>query len=274
MDAVPGLGRLIRGTRLFYRVLRPICVLNERYPLFGPRVLTLREITKAKRPSSQPQDGAGVPPAGMRPSPAAASSPQASPRYTFSDLEGQEFHNRIREARVVFIYGWNFRAPRYMRRQADKVRAYFRPLAKFEDASREAVQRLRRDAEVVVGVHVRHGNYKTWRGGKYLFPVSRYAGWMKEFAGQFPGRRVAFLVCSDEARRTEEFPGLAVGLGAGSPMGDLYGLAKCDYIFGPTSSYSQWASFHGNVPLFQLESGQDRLEPERFRVCFLDEIPE
>ena len=33
---------------------------------------------------------------------------------------------------------------------------------------------------------------------------------------------------------------------------DLYALSKCDYIIGPPSSYSQWASFIGDVPLCPL----------------------
>jgi len=56
-------------------------------------------------------------------------------------------------------------------------------------------------------------------------------------------------------------------------MGDLYALAKCDYILGPLSSYSQWASFYGNKPLYQLTGSQERLERAKFQVSYLDEIP-
>ena len=41
---------------------------------------------------------------------------------------------------------------------------------------------------------------------------------------------------------------------------DLYGLSSCDYIMGPPSSYSQWASFVGNVPIqFLLSDDADVL---------------
>jgi hypothetical protein len=94
---------------------------------------------------------------------------------------------------------------------------------------------------------------------------------MQEFAAQFPERKVAFFVCSDEPRNADEFPGLLVGLGAGSAMGDLHALARCDYIFGPQSTYTQWASFYGNKPLLLLKDATDRLELEKFRVSWLDE---
>jgi hypothetical protein len=95
---------------------------------------------------------------------------------------------------------------------------------------------------------------------------------MRELAGQFPGRKVSFLICSDEPRTEAEFPGLSVGLGPGSVVGDLYALARCDYIMGPPSTYTQWASFYGNQPLYHLRSGDDRVEREKFRVSHLEEI--
>jgi hypothetical protein len=93
---------------------------------------------------------------------------------------------------------------------------------------------------------------------------------MQELAAQFPDRKVAFFVCSDEPRTADEFPGLSVGLGAGSPVGDLYALAGCDYIFGPQSTFTQWASFYGNKPLFLLNDANARLERAKFRVSCLD----
>ena len=79
------------------------------------------------------------------------------------------------------------------------------------------------------------------------------------------------FICSDERRSADEFPGLSVGLGAGSAMGDLHALARCDYIFGPQSTFTQWASFYGNKPLFLLRDAKDRLEPAKFRVSWLNE---
>jgi hypothetical protein len=54
-------------------------------------------------------------------------------------------------------------------------------------------------------------------------------------------------------------------------MGDLHALARCDYIFGPQSTFTQWASFYGNKPLLLLKDADDRLERAKFRVSWLDE---
>jgi hypothetical protein len=238
LDIVPGVADALRKTRICYQLVCYGSIWNEHLPIFGRMVVTLRE-----------KPGSKVMP-----------------------LDGPEIQAQIRDARIVFAHGWKFRVPTdWIQRHAEKIRAYFRPIEEFEHASREAVERLRRGADMVVGVHIRHGDYRAWRGGKYFFPASRYAGWMQEFAAQFPERKVAFFVCSDEPRNADEFPGLLVGLGAGSAMGDLHALARCDYIFGPQSTYTQWASFYGNKPLLLLKDATDRLELEKFRVSWLDE---
>jgi hypothetical protein len=234
-DLIPGVAPAIRKTRIFYQSTRNASVFNNHFPILGQRVFTLREI----------------------------------PGQTLC-LDAPEVQSRMANARIVFVHGWRIRAPESVRRQADKIREYFRPIAEYEQAGGQAVERLRQKADVVVGVHVRLGDNWKWHGGKYYFPVSQYVIWMRELAGQFPGRKVSFLICSDEPRNEAEFPGLSVGPGPGSAVGDLNALARCDYIMGPPSTYTQWASFYGNKPLLLLKDSQDRLERAKFRVSPLD----
>jgi hypothetical protein len=237
-DTIPLLARGIRQTRIFPHAVRAASWLHERTTLFGKSVVVLRE-----------QEGRKV------------------TLLTAAEVEAQ-----IRSARTVFVYGWSFRAPEYVRRHAEKIRAYFRPLGTVVRAGHETVARLRQNADLVVGVHVRHGDFRTWHGGRHFFDPARYAAWMRELAEQFPGRKTAFLVCSDERRHPGEFPGLAVGFGPGSLVGDLYALAECEYVMGPPSTFSQWASFYGNKPLLFL-SNNLRIEREKFQVSYLEEIP-
>ncbi len=192
-----------------------------------------------------------------------------SPGQPTTLLDGPEVQARIREAKIVFVDGFNFHAPQCVQRHADKIRSYFQPIEEYQQASGQAVERLRQDSDVVVGVHIRQGDYRRWRAGKSFFPTERYAAWMNEMAEQFSGRKLSFLVCSDETRNPQEFPGLRVGLGTNSSMGDLYALAECDYILGPPSTFSKWASFYGNKPLFHLEDTNARLELARFCVSDL-----
>jgi hypothetical protein len=96
---------------------------------------------------------------------------------------------------------------------------------------------------------------------------------MRELATQFSGRKVAFFVCSDEPRQASEFTGLTVVIGAGPPVVDLYALTGCDYVLGPPSTFSQWASFYGNKPLYHLRDHDVQIELDKFAVSDLSEIP-
>jgi len=236
LDRIPGVGAAIRKTRIFYHLTRYASVLNERFPIFGKTVVTLRQ----------------------------------SKEQFITSLESPEVQEKIRPAKIVLVYDWRFRAPNLVQKHADKIRAYFRPVEKYENASRAAVEPLRRNAGIVIGVHIRQGDYRGWKGGKFFYPVERYAAWMNDLVAQFPGRKVSFFVCSDEPRNAEEFPGLTVGFGAKSPVTDLFALARCDYIVGTKSTFSQWASFYGEKPLLHLLDGNASVKLENFRVCFLD----
>ena len=239
LDAIPAVADGLRKTRICYHVTRATCRLSESIPLLGKSVVTLREISGQEATS----------------------------------LTSPEIAVRIREARTIFVYGWNFRAPELVRRHAQKIRDYLLPLEIHTQASREAVARLRRNADVVVGVHIRHGDYKSWRNGQCFFTAGRYAMWMRELSEQFPGRKVAFLVCSNEARNPSEFPGSTTGFGPGYPIADLYALAECDYVLGPLGTFSQWASFYGNKPLFHLRDQADCVNLKSFCVSDLAEVP-
>jgi hypothetical protein len=236
MDLIPGVAAFLRKTRIPYHLTRAVAALNERFPLFGKAVMTLHELPGTK----------------------------------ITLLDGPEYQEKIRPAKIIFVYGWWLRTPALVKKHADKIRAYFKPVEEFETASREAIESLRRKADVVIGVHIRHGDYRGWFDGKYYFMAARYAAWMHELAAQLPDRRVAFFVCSDEPRSLGEFPGLTVGLGTNSPVSDIYALSRCDYILGTKSTFSQWASFYGGKPLLQVCGTDEPAKLENFRVSYLD----
>lgn len=128
------------------------------------------------------------------------------------------------------------------------VRTFFSP-------SEYVIQNIENDFKVnkskdtvIVGVHIRRGDYESWLGGKYFFSLSQYANCCKRICSIFPGR-IKFLLCSNEKVDLTKFNGLEVfQLTNSDSVHDLYGLSKCDYIIGPPSTYSTWASFIGEKP--------------------------
>ena len=170
------------------------------------------------------------------------------------DLTSADFLRLAGTKRFVFLRtGWQYRAWDALPDFLPGARAFFHPVPSLEAAARKAVGRARRDADILVGVHLRRTDFREHLGGGFFFSTAFYAERMREIAASVPGRRVAFLVCSDEPRFPGEFPDLPVSLANLPPAGDLAALSFCDYVVGPAiSSFSGWAALIGNKPFLGL----------------------
>ena len=150
--------------------------------------------------------------------------------------------------RVVLLGGWLFRSGS-LAEHAPAVRDFFRPAPTVEDAARQAVQSARAGHDLLIGVHRRGGDYSHFEGGRYYYTPAQYAAFLARASALFAPRRPAFLFCSNEPTDPGVFADLPVTFGPGGQMEDLYALSGCDYLIGPPSTFTSWASFYGSVPL-------------------------
>ena len=61
----------------------------------------------------------------------------------------------------------------------------------------------------------------------------------------------------------EAFPSFDVVLGNGQIVEDMYAFAACDYIVGPPSTYTGWASFYGDKGLYFIRNTADEIMFEK-----------
>ena len=156
-------------------------------------------------------------------------------------------------SRMAFMSGFYFCAPRSLEKQKATVKRYFTPRENIKKRVDKLVARAREYGEPVIGIHMRQGDYKDFCNGIMFYSTEEYVNVMHCLAEQTSGRRAVFLVVSDEPHHESEFPGLSVILAQGNAAEDMYALAGCDFILGPNSSFSQWSSFYGEVPLHVLD---------------------
>ena len=91
-------------------------------------------------------------------------------------------------------------------------------------------------------------------GGKYYFSHEEYAIQMSYIQSLFQNRRVCFLISTNENYEKQIFNSLTLCDWKGkTAIHDLYALSLCDYIAGPLSTFSRWASYYGQVPLYFIE---------------------
>ena len=89
---------------------------------------------------------------------------------------------------------------------------------------------------------------------------------MKDLADEAKkkGLEIRFLICSNEPFDTKQTNQNIIRIPEADGITDLYGLANCDYIVGPPSSYSQWASLYGNVPLCLILYNEQKVSLKDF----------
>ena len=110
-----------------------------------------------------------------------------------------------------------------------------------------------------IGIHVRRGDYISWRGGRYYYSINQYYEEAVKLAIElFPGEKVEFAIASNEPMQelADRLPN-AIYERRNSAVDDLALLSSCSVIIGPPSTFSMWASFYSSVPMLFLLGQRD-----------------
>lgn len=181
-------------------------------------------------------------------------------------MDTEEFSRLARRTSLLFLSGPLFRNdPAFIRHQ-ETIRDFFTPAPKHLAAAQHVVSLARAKADVVVGVHVRRGDYSTYFNGRFFYSDEIYLRLMRQTAELFPGKRVAFVVCSNEPALPGVFRDLDLHRGPGHLVQDLHCLAECDFLLGPPSTFSGWASFYGKKPLCVIFSAAQQVSLGDFQL--------
>lgn len=173
-------------------------------------------------------------------------------------------YKRLSIPRVLTLASdWNYRDYESLSRCEDKVRDFFTPVN--VEQPKKMIGELRRADRHLIGVHIRRKDYKTFVGGRYYFDDSIYRREMKRVMDFWKdcGNKM-FLVFSDENVDETSFAGLPCRFMHGTAVEDQWMMSQCDYLMGPPSTFSAWASFMGRVPLARMWNKDYELKPEDF----------
>ena len=180
------------------------------------------------------------------------------------DLNAEEYLHQLNEGGMLFVKGWKFRDDEHLVAAHRVIAEYFTPVEEIRLRAERAVSQARSQGDLVIGVHIRQGDYRDWKGGIHYFETEQYAHWMREAAAIHPGKRVAFMICASDLIDFGKFGGLAVTSGPGEVVADLHALSLCDGIMGPPSTFSTWASYRGRTPLCMLQHHRQQVQKHDF----------
>ena len=143
----------------------------------------------------------------------------------------------------------------------------FTPKDKFRKRPDSLISKLKQQNDIVIGVHIRRGDYLNFHKGIYYFDDAVYSNFMNIIRTELSEKRVTFFISSSETVDIRKYDDLNIHLLENSTgIEDLYALSKCDYIMGPPSTFSMWASFYGSVPLKLLETENEKFTIADFSV--------
>lgn len=189
----------------------------------------------------------------------------------FSDLAKEQFCFDAKN-KIVFLHLTLGGVMKKIRLQnhnhAEEIKRIFKPCKLYRMNVDRLIRSCRKDCDVLVGVHIRKGDYKKYKNGIYYFKTETYFDKMNQMKRIFDKKKkkVGFLICSDEKINMQRFKDLKVNKANNHIIEDMYSLAECDYIIGPPSTYSGWSSFYGNVPMCIMNSNDQIMNLEEFKA--------
>ena len=189
----------------------------------------------------------------------------------YKHLTWKVTHNKTWDKIFKFLgctKGWQTRTDtRYLAQTLPELKRIFRPKDEIMNKAERLIDEMKQKSDLVVGVHIRRGDYATWNDGRFFYELEEYHQFMLRIKQLYKNKNVSFFISSNEDFSLDIFTDCECrrfGKEPSSAILDLYTLSLCDRMIGPFSSYSRWASFIGEVPLCFLETKDQHFTDESF----------
>lgn len=171
--------------------------------------------------------------------------------------------------RLQLVGGWSYRCNALTSRHRATFQQIYRLHRKLNHAEvllQCSLQSAKASGAVVVGLHVRRGDYKDFQGGRYYFSNEVYAQIVTKLREYYAlrGSTCWVLVCSNDS----DLPDCGQDQASkGRWFADQMLLQECDLLIGPPSTFTLWASYIARVPYIHVQSAEQVLSFGDATVC-------
>ena len=118
---------------------------------------------------------------------------------------------------------------------------------------------------VVVGIHVRRGDYAIFQNGDYFYSddlYNRIIANARVAIGSHLHQEIVFVIFSNERTDFKHYI-----TSRNKWYIDHHLMSQCDYLIGPPSTFTMWASYMGRVPYLHV-SRDANVDIGQFRICY------
>ena len=149
-----------------------------------------------------------------------------------------------------------------------EIKNHYRPKSCYNSLIENPINELREKCDLVLGIVIRHGDFKSWRGGEYFFSTDEYVQFMDKCENLIEDTHIGFFIASDEEQDPSLFEHHQYHFRAGHPVENLHSLAACDGMIAAESSFTGWSQYYGNVPVWHIrkDRSQSSLQQMLYRA--------
>lgn len=161
---------------------------------------------------------------------------------------------KLCKGKITIFMDWiSFAKPELNQIHYQRIKEFFDFTDEFKKSCKTKLPEKKDDSEILVGVHLRRGDYRHWRNGAYYFEVEEFIQQMRFLYRE--NRKIHFIIFSNEIIDPSIFERepYKVSFMKGNAYEDLCCMSLCEYIIGPPSTFSSWAGYIGNKKLVWMK---------------------
>lgn len=169
---------------------------------------------------------------------------------------------------ILLVSGFKMRDASLLEKHHAYITGRYKNKAKSDDLLK--LDEFKRTKRHIIGLHIRLGDYRDYAEGRYYYQVSDYIRWVKRFVLEYQIDNPIIAVFSDQKMTSDLFDfDCEVFTSNNSYNVDYELMGLCDYLIGPPSTFTQWASYTYRVPYFHIDDRSlDRIDTKKFKVGF------
>ncbi|MDI9314397.1 MAG: alpha-1,2-fucosyltransferase [Hydrotalea sp.] len=160
----------------------------------------------------------------------------------------------------LFVGGWGFAKDdkwgTLVKKYTDRLRIKYRVaperLLDNEQSILKKINYYKENKTILIGLHIRRGDYRTWQNGKYFYPDDVWTNCIEKIAHYNKNQKFVFVLFSNEEITIKLKYKHIVSTARWHV--DHYLMSLCDYIIGPPSTFPLWAALHSAVKIHWIDS--------------------
>jgi len=172
--------------------------------------------------------------------------------------------------RCLLVGGWYFRDHDLTKKYQDYFISKYSLKEEYykNNLLLNKINKLKESDKIVVGIHIRRGDYKYWMEGKYYFDDNVYLNYMKKIKEEIKikyKKECGFIIFSNEDISIPENE--YTHISKNEWYIDHMLMSKCDFLLGPVSTFTMWASYIGKVKFFHINDDSSDIDLDSFAYC-------